>query len=104
MDMVTCAGSFLLGGVSSVTLMGLLLLFIEKSPKKSQDAQHLRQVATNLLKLTECKDPVDTARSGNVEEMEALTSQPAEDRISLNPTPADGRWGKEYTPAFELLH
>jgi hypothetical protein len=98
MDMVTCAGSFLLGGVSAATLMGLLLLFIEKSPKKSKDVQHLRLVATNLLRLTECKDPVDSARSGNEALKEIPQNQPDEDQISPNPTSVDGRWGMEYTP------
>jgi hypothetical protein len=98
MDMVTCAGSFLLGGVLSVTLMGLLLLFIEKSPKKSKDVQLLRQVANNLLKLTECKDPVDSVLSGNKAVKEIPQNQPDEDQISPNPTAADGRWGMEYTP------
>jgi hypothetical protein len=97
MDMA-CVGSFLLGGVSSATLMGLLILFIEKSPKKSKDVQHLRQVANNLLKLTECKDPVDSARSGNEAVKGIPQHQPEEDQISPNPTSADGRWGMEYTP------
>ena len=98
MDMVTCAGSFLLGGVSAVALMGLLLLFIEKSPKNSKDVRRLRQVATTLLKLTECKDPVDSARSGNEAVKEIPQNQPGEDQISPNPTSADDRWGMEYTP------
>ena len=56
--MVTYAGSFLLGGVSGVILMGILLLLIEKSPKISKDAQHLRQLTPTLLKLIGSKDSV----------------------------------------------
>jgi hypothetical protein len=95
--MVTCAGSFLLGGVSGVILMGLLLLLIEKSPKKSKDAQHLRQVTTTLLKLIESKDSVASAPSGDIEAREALKSRHSEDRIAPSPTPVDGRWDKGYT-------
>jgi hypothetical protein len=93
-----------LGGVSAATLMGLLLLFIEKSPKRSKDGQYLKEIVNALHPLAEFKIAEKMAMSRDVEDLEALTSQPAEGRISLNPTPADGRWGKEYTPAFELLH
>lgn len=95
--MVTSAGSFLLGGVSGVILMGFLLLLIEKSPKISKDAQYFRQVPTTLLKLIGNQDAVESAPSGVIEEREALTSQHAEDRISPSPTPVDGRWDKGYT-------
>jgi hypothetical protein len=97
MDM-TCAGSFLMGGVSAVILMGLFILYMEKSPKKSKGAPHLRQIATTLLKLTEGKDSVESPRSGNVEEIEAMTNQPAKDHISPNLSPVDGRWSMEYNP------
>ena len=102
MDM-TYASSFLLGGVSTVTLMGLLLLFIGKPPKKSKDAQYLRQVAATLLNLTGCKDSVESARLGDVEETEGRTSQPADNPIPPNPSSADGRWGMGYTPFPGLL-
>ena len=63
MDMVTCAGSFLLGGVSAIILMGLLLLFIEKSPKKSKDDQlPQRRSSIALLPLTEFKNAAEIAK------------------------------------------
>jgi len=43
MNLVTCAGSFLLGGVSALMLMGLLLFFIENPLKKSEDKYRLKK-------------------------------------------------------------
>lgn len=55
MDVVACAVSFLLGGVTAVIIMGLLLLFIEKPLIKTKDNQYLKQIADSLLSLTEFK-------------------------------------------------
>jgi len=55
MDMVTCAVSFLLGGVIAIIIMGLLLLFIEKPLMETKDNQYLKQIANSLLSLTEFK-------------------------------------------------
>lgn len=104
MDMVTCGTSFLLGGVSAVTFMGLLLLFIERSPRRSKDGQYLKEIANALQPLAKFKAAEEMTKSRNVEEIEALTSQPAGDHISPNPNRLAGRWGKEYTPAFDLRH
>ena len=48
MDMVTWAGSFLLGGVSALLIMCLLLFFMEHPVKKPKDNQLLKQIADAL--------------------------------------------------------
>ena len=55
MDLVSCAVSFFLGGVTAVIIMGLLVLFIDKPPGKNQDKQYLKQIADSLLRLTDLK-------------------------------------------------
>jgi hypothetical protein len=103
MDTVTCAGSFLLGGVSAVTLMGVLLLVMQKSPKKSKKAQPLSQVLTIVQELAERRDSLKLSPWEEVEKIEALANQPAEEGVALNQRSADGRWGMEYTPSPGLL-
>ncbi len=56
MDMIACAGSFLLGGISAVTVMGSLLLFIENSLIKTHDNQYLKRIADSLSTLTEFRN------------------------------------------------
>lgn len=60
MDMVACAGSFLLGGIAAVTVMGLLLFFIENPLLTSRDNQYLRRIADSLLSLTEFREAEKT--------------------------------------------
>jgi F0F1-type ATP synthase assembly protein I len=55
MDMVTWAGSFLLGGVSALLVMCLLLFFMERPVKKPKDNQVLKQIADALQTLPEFK-------------------------------------------------
>jgi uncharacterized membrane protein len=55
MDLVSCAVSFFLGGVTAVIIMGLLVLFIDKPSGKNQDKQYLKQIADSLLRLTDLK-------------------------------------------------
>ena len=103
MDLVTCAGSFLLGGVSAIILMGLLLLFIENPLKKPKEEYCLKKIVLALLPLTESKNAEEMPRSRDGEALRALKSQSVKDRISPNQNAAAGRWGKEYTPVSELL-
>jgi len=55
MDVVACGFSFLLGGVTAVIIMGLLVLFIEKTSTKTQDKQYLKQITESLVRLTDLK-------------------------------------------------
>ncbi len=54
MDLVACAGSFLLGGLAAVMVMGLLLHFIENPLKTSKNKQYARQIADSLLRSIDC--------------------------------------------------
>jgi hypothetical protein len=60
MDMIAWAGSFLLGGISAVTIMGLLLFFIENPLTRSHDSQYLKRIADSLVSLTEFRDAEKT--------------------------------------------
>jgi hypothetical protein len=60
MDMIAWAGSFLLGGISAIIIMGLLLFFIENPLRKSPDNQYLKRIADSLLSLTEFRDAEKT--------------------------------------------
>ena len=103
MDVVACAGSFILGGVAAVTFMGLLLLFIENPLKKTRDDQILKEIAKALLPLTECKGAAEMPKVKDGEALEVQESQPAKGQFSPDQKKAGGRWGKEYIPVCELL-
>jgi hypothetical protein len=102
MDLVTCAGSFLLGGVSAIILMGLLLLFMENPLKNPKGELCLKKIVLALLPLTEPKNgEIPKSRGG--EAVRALKSQSIKDRISLTQNAVAGRWGKVYTSVSEPL-
>ena len=103
MDIVACAGSFFLGGVTAATFMGLLLLFIENPLKKTKEDQYLKEIAHALLPLTECKGAAEMAEKRSGEALEVQENQPAKDQFSPDQRKADGSWGKEYIPVCELL-
>ena len=103
MDLVTCAGSFLFGGVSAIILMGLLLLFIENTLNKPKQEHCLKKIALSLLPLTESKNTEEMPRSRGGATLRALKRLSAKDRISLSQNPVPGRWGKVYTPVSEPL-
>ena len=103
MNLVTCAGSFLLGGVSAIMLMGLLLFFIENPLKKSQEENCPKKIALSLLPLTESKNAEEMPKSKVGATLRALKSLSVKDRISLSQNAVAGRWGKVYTPVSEPL-
>ena len=51
--MIAHAGSFLLGGVAAVMIIGLMLLFIQPRMKRPKDDQLLKQIADALMPSTE---------------------------------------------------
>lgn len=102
MNLVTCAGSFLLGGVSALLLMGLVLLFIENPLKKSKEYR-LKKIVLALLPLIETRNAAEmpgAKRGATVRDLKRLS---VKDRISISRNAAPGRWGKVYTPVSELL-
>jgi hypothetical protein len=103
MDLVTCTGSFLLGGVSGVILMGLLLFFMENPLKNPKGEYCLKKIALSLLPLTESKNAEEMTRSRVGAALRDPESQSVKDRISLNQNAAAGRSGMEYNPFPELL-
>ena len=103
MNLVTCAGSFLLGGVSALMLMGLLLFFIENPLKKSEDKYRLKKIVLTLPPLTESKNAEEMPRSRGGATLRALKSLSVKDRISLSQNAVARRWGKVYTPVSEPL-
>ena len=103
MNLVTYAGSFLLGGVSAIMLMGLVLLFIENPLKKPQGEYRLKKIVLALLPLTESKNAEEMPQSRGGAAVRALKSLSVKDRISLSQNAVAGRWGKVYTPVSEIL-
>jgi hypothetical protein len=53
MDLAICTGSFLLGGVSALLVMGLLLFCLEHPARRPKDNQILKQIAEVLQTLPE---------------------------------------------------
>ena len=74
MDLVTCAGSFVLGGVSAIILMGLLLFFIENPLKKPKEEYRLRKIALTLLPSRESKHAEEMPRARGDVALRALKS------------------------------
>jgi hypothetical protein len=69
MDLVACAGSFLLGGLAAVMVMGLLLLFLESPPRTSKDRHYSQQIANTLLRLTDFSKAEKLGRSVSADTM-----------------------------------
>ena len=86
MDVVTCAGSFLLGGVSAIIIMGLLLFFIENPLKKRKEEYCLKKIILAQLPLTDFKGAEKTTRSRDADQL-------TEGQISPNPIAAAYRFG-----------
>ena len=102
MNLVACAGSFFLGGVSALMLMGLVLLFIENPLKKPKEYR-LKKIVLALLPLTETRNAEEMPRARGGATVRALKRLSVKDRISLSRNAVPGRWGKVYTPVSELL-
>jgi hypothetical protein len=102
MNLVTCAGSFFLGGVSALMLMGLVLLFIENPLKKSKEYR-LKKIVLALLPLSETRNAAEMPGASGGATERALKRLSVKDRISLSRNAEPGRWGKVYTPVSELL-
>jgi hypothetical protein len=103
MDQLSCAGSFLLGGLSAITVMGLLLFFMESPTKKSKETQELRTIVRDFLGLAQFKqtDEIPTLQGEGTSE--DSQNQNFNERISIVQRLAAGKLGKEYTPVSGLL-
>jgi hypothetical protein len=102
MDMVTWAGSFLLGGVSALLIMCLLLFFMEHPLKKSKDNQLLKQIADALEAFPEFEEPQEILQTAGVETSGALKILP-ENSLAKDHSAAARRLDMGYNPVPELL-
>ncbi|MGA9753739.1 MAG: hypothetical protein WBV23_01195 [Desulfobaccales bacterium] len=100
--MVAYAGSFLLGGVSALLLMGLLLFCMEHPVKKPKDNQFLKQIADALEALPELQEPQEILPSAGVETSGALKFLP-ENSPAKDHGAAARRLDMGYNPVPELL-
>jgi hypothetical protein len=103
MDIIACTGSFFLGGVTAVTVMGLFLLFIDHPPRRSNHSKYHEKIATALLPLIDSKAAEDLPQGSEMEATGVLSSSTGQDPMSPSHREAPRRWGKEYIPACELL-
>jgi len=101
MDVVTYAGSFLLGGVSALLAMCLLLFFMEHPGKKPKGNQLLKQIADALEALPEFK-PQEILKSAGAATSDALKILP-ENGLSKDHGAAARRLDMGYNPVPELL-
>jgi len=101
MDLVACTGSFLLGGVSAVMIMGLLLLFLQHPRKRVRDDQFLQEIADALLPGLEPTKPAEMLKVEGAETAETLKIRP-EKGFSTGHAVAAHRLGMAYTPVSEL--
>jgi len=103
MDQVSCAVSFLLGGFSTVIVMGLFLLFMENPIKKSKDNECLRNIVKDFLRLAQFKQADKMPSFRGAAMSEDLKSPNVKERISIVESLAAGKLGREYTPVPGLL-
>jgi hypothetical protein len=101
MDLVACTGSFLLGGVSAVMIMGLLLLFLQHPKKRVRDDQLLKEIADALLPRPEFEKPAEMLKVEGAETAETQKIRP-EEGFATGHAVAARRLGMAYTPVSEL--
>ena len=101
MNLVACAGSFFLGGVSALLIMGLLFRFLHQPRKRVRDDQVLREIADALLSGPEFKKPAWRLKVSGAETAESLDIGP-EKGFSPGYPVAAPRVGLAYTPISEL--
>ena len=64
MDLVAYTGSFFLGGVSALLILGLLFRFLHHPRKRVRDDQFLQEIADALLSGPEFKQPAGRLEGG----------------------------------------
>jgi hypothetical protein len=101
MDLIACTGSFLLGGVSAVMIMGLLLLFLQHPRKRVRDDRLLKEIADALLPGPELKKPAEMLKVEGAETAETFKIRP-EESFSTGHAAAAHRLGMGYAPVSEL--
>ncbi len=102
MEVIAHAGSFLLGGVSAIVIMGLLLFFLQPPTKRLKDDQLLQQIAEALLLSPEFQNKPEAAKSGEGAASEVLPALPAKPGPPMSHGKVAHRLGMGYTPVSEL--
>jgi hypothetical protein len=102
MEVVAHAGSFLLGGVSAVLIMGLLLFFLQPPMRRLKDDQLLKQIAEALLLAPEFQDKPKAAESEAVAASELPQIMPAKPSLPMDHGTVAHSLGMGYTPVSEL--
>jgi hypothetical protein len=102
MEVIAHAGSFLLGGVSAVMIMGLLLLFLQPPARRLKDDQLLKQIAEALLPAPESQKKPETATSEGVAASEGPKIMPVAPSLARDHGAVAHRLGMGYTPVSEL--
>jgi hypothetical protein len=102
MEVVAHAGSFLLGGVSAVMIMGLLLFFLQPPMKRLKDDQLLKQIAEALLPSPEFQNKPEAAKSEEGAASEVLPTLPSKPGLPMGHGTVAHRLGMGYTPVSEL--
>jgi hypothetical protein len=101
MDLVAYIGSFFLGGVSALLIMGLLFRFLHQPRKRVRDDQFLQEIADALL----CGPEFGQSAGGlEVAGAETAGSLDMGDEQGFSPghPVAAPRGGLAYTPVSEL--
>jgi hypothetical protein len=101
MDMVAYTGSFFLGGVSAVLIMGLLFRFLHHPRKRVKDDQFLQEIADALLFGPKFKKPAGRLKVTGAEKSGTLETRP-DQGVSPDHPGATRRLGMAYTHASEL--
>ncbi len=101
MNLVAYTGSFFLGGVSALLILGLLFRFLHHPRKRVRDDQFLQEIADALLSGPEFQKP-----AGRLEGVGAETARTHEVGSNMGVSPGHPgrapRVGMAYTPASEL--
>jgi hypothetical protein len=100
MSLVACTGSFLLGGISAIMVMGLLFHFLHPR-KRVRDDQFLQEIADALLSGPELKKPAERIKVQGTETAGTLEIRPEKSCPTGHPGAARGL-GMAYNPVSEL--
>jgi hypothetical protein len=101
MDLVAYTGSFFLGGVSALLIMGLLFRFLHHPRKRVRDDLFLQEIADALLSGPESQKPAGSFEAAGAETARPLKIGP-EEGVSPGHPGAAPRVGMAYTPVSEL--
>jgi hypothetical protein len=101
MDLVAYTGSFLLGGVSALMILGLLFHFLNHPRKRVRDDQFLQEIADALMLGPACQRPAEMLQVQGAETSETPGISPEKSFPPGHPA-AVPRVGMAYAPVTEL--